>query len=66
MENKGYTVTFVPWEDMMGRERVIGRFKTEEEKDEFLKEIHSNDSGWLPEELATVCVINDYNYTLSR
>ena len=42
------------------------RIKTEEEKDEFLKEIHSNDSGWLPEELATVCVINDYNYTLSR
>lgn len=66
MENKGYTVTFVPWEDMMGRERVIGRFETEEEKDEFLKEIHSKDSGWLPEELATVRVINNYNYILKQ
>lgn len=66
MENKGYTVTFIPWEDMEGKERVAGRFKTEKEKDDFLKEIHKSDSGWMMEELATVCVINDYNYVLRK
>lgn len=59
----GYTVTFIRWDDC--KECVAGRFKTEKEKDDFLKEIHKNNSGWTDDELATVCVADDYNYTLT-
>ncbi|MDR1707426.1 MAG: hypothetical protein LBR46_05430 [Prevotella sp.] len=64
--SKGFTITFIPWEDMESKERVVGRFKTEKEKDTFLNEINHSDSGWIEEELSTICVINDYNYILSQ
>lgn len=64
--NNGFTVTFIPWEDMDGKERVIGRFKTEQEKNDFLNEIYKPNSGWMEEELSTVSVINSYTYMLPR
>lgn len=66
MDEKGWTVAFFPWEDMEGKLRVAGRFKTTEEKDKFLEKIYSEDSGWMEEELETISVINDYNYLLPR
>lgn len=66
MDGKGWTITYIPWEDMSGKERVAGRFKTNEEKDKFLDEIHNPNSGWLDEELMTVAIHNDYNYVLPR
>ena len=39
-EENGWTITFLPWEDIEGKERVAGRFKTTQEKDEFMKKIH--------------------------
>lgn len=45
---------------------VAGRFKTTEEKDEFLSNIYKPDSGWLEEELESLAVINDYKYILPR
>lgn len=62
MEEKGWTITFYLWDD--GKERVARRFKTTEEKDKFLDEIHQPGSGWLGEELQTISVINDYWYML--
>lgn len=64
IEEKGWTVTYIPWEDMEGKPRVAGRFKTTREKDEFLEKIHKPDSGWMDEELTMIGVINDYNYML--
>ena len=66
IEEKGWTVTYIPWEDMEGKPRVAGRFKTTKEKDEFLEKIHKPDSGWMDEELEMIGVINDYNYMLPR
>lgn len=66
MENKGFTLVYFPWEDMEGKPRVAGRYKTEKEKDDFLLKIYEPDSGWMEEELSTVSVIDDYNYTLPR
>lgn len=66
IEEKGWTVTYIPWEDTEGRPRVAGRFKTTREKDEFLEKIHEPDSGWMDEELAMISIINDYNYILPR
>ena len=65
-EEKGWTITYIPWEDMEGNPRVAGRFKTTKEKDEFLEKIHKPDSGWLDEEFATLGIINDYYYMLLR
>lgn len=65
MENKGFTLVYFPWEDMEGKPRVARRYKTEKEKDDFLQKIYEPDSGWM-EELSTVSVIDDYNYTLPR
>ena len=65
-EEKGWTITFLPWEDIEGKERVAGRFKTTQEKDEFIKKIHQPDSGWLEEELSSICEVNDYNHLLKR
>lgn len=65
-EEKGWTITYIPWEDMEGKPRVAGRFKTTKEKDEFLEKIHKPDSGWMDEELTMIGVINDYNYMLPR
>ena len=64
MEENGWTVIYIPWEDMEGKPRVAGRFKTIKEKDEFLDKIHKYDSGWMEEELQTIVVINDYHYML--
>lgn len=64
MDQKGWTVIYYPWEDLEGKPRVIGRFKTTKEKDDFINKIHKSDSGWMEEELETVSVINDYNYHL--
>lgn len=66
MVSKGFTVVYFPWDDMAGRPRVAGRFKTEKEKDDFLQKIYEPDSGWIDEELSTVSIIDDYNYILSR
>ena len=63
-EDKGWTITFYPWES--GLIRVAGRFKTTEEKDAFLNEIRKPDSGWLEEELMSIRVINDYNYSIFK
>lgn len=62
MENNGYTVTYIRWDDCL--EWVAGRFKTKEELDIFLNEINKSGSGWLDEELSTISIINDYNYHL--
>lgn len=62
MEEKGWTITYFPWET--GKETVIDRFKTTEEKDNFLNEIHKPNSGWLEEELMSVGIINDFSYRL--
>lgn len=66
MEGKGWTITYYPWDDDRGLPRVANRFKAseEKEKDEFLESIHKSDSGWLPEELATISIYEDYNYML--
>lgn len=61
-KENGFTITYIPWEDDHGREHVIGRFKTTEEKDKFLKQIYQEDSGYTLEELSTISVIDDYNY----
>lgn len=45
MSDNGYTIIFYPWEDMSGKPRVAGRFKTEKEKNDFLDEIYSEKSG---------------------
>lgn len=67
MDNsKGWTIVYYPWDDDRGLPRVAKRCKTTEEKDEYIAEISSPESGWLPEELATVNPINDYWYMLSR
>ena len=63
---KGYTVIYYPWEDLKGLPRVAGRFKTVEEKNQFLEKIYDVNSGWLPEELSSICVFNDYNYQLDK
>ena len=60
MEEKGWTITYIPWEDMEGKPRVAGRFKTTKEKDDFLESLYERDNGWLEEELATLSIINDY------
>lgn len=59
---KGWTIIFLNYDDLEGKETVAKRCKTTKEKDEFLEKIYSTNSGWLPEELQTVCSINDYNY----
>lgn len=64
MENKGYTVIFTRWDD--GKEVVAGRFRTEQEKDKFLKEIRQPGSGWLAEEKESIYIMNDYNYMLQK
>ena len=66
MEGKGYTVVFIPWEDMEGREKVIGRFGYKSNKDKFIKEILSGHTGMTLEEINTVTVIDDYNYAPTR
>lgn len=62
MEN-GYTLTYCRWDDC--KECVCGRFKTKEEKDEFLRKLHDDSSGWTSDELESICVIEDYNYILT-
>lgn len=66
MNNNGWTITFLPWESEDCLERVAGRFKTTEERDKFIEDIHKPDSGWLPEELESIAIYNDYNYRLPR
>ena len=63
-KDKGYTIVYFPWEDLEGKPRVAGRFKTKEEKDEYIEKIHDINSGWMDEELSSISVINDYNYIL--
>ena len=65
MQQMGWTITYIPWEDMEGRARVAGRFKTTEEKDAFLDKIYNTqESGWMNEELMSLGIHNDYNYML--
>lgn len=64
MEEKGWTIVYIDWEDIKGRFRVAGRFKTTKEKDNFLENLHKDDNGWMEEEFATLSVINDYYYML--
>lgn len=66
MTEKGWTITFVQWDDIEGKERVVGRFKTTKEKDEFLEKIYKPNSGWLEEEFQTLKIINDYHYMLAE
>lgn len=66
IKEKGYTVVYIPWEDLDGKFKVAGRFKTKKEKDEFIDDIHKPNSGWLNEELSSIIVIKDYNYKLPR
>ncbi len=63
-KDKGYTVVYIPWEDLAEKPRVAGRFKTKEEKDEYIEKIYDINSGWMDEELSSISVINDYNYIL--
>ena len=60
----GYTITFIPWEDNEGKEVVLGRCKTEEEKNDFIEKLHKIDSGLTDEELSTVSVYNSYYYRI--
>ena len=41
IEEKGWTVTYIPWEDMEGKPREVGRIKTTKEKDEYLDKVVS-------------------------
>lgn len=41
MDGNGY----IPWDDLKGRPRVAGRFKTIEEKNKFLDQIFDVNSG---------------------
>lgn len=61
---RGWTVTYMNWDDPEGEERVVGRFKTTKEKDKFLEKIHRPGSGWVEEELQSLTFIHDYNYML--
>ena len=61
MTTKGYTIIYYPL-DNYGKPKVAGRFKTVDEKNQFLSEIYSIDSGWLPEELTTILVKEGYDY----
>lgn len=63
-KDKGYTIVYLPWEDLEGKPRVAGRFKTKEEKDKYIEKIHDINSGWMDEELSSILVINDYDYIL--
>ena len=36
MDGNGFTLVYIPWDDLKGRPRVAGRFKTIEEKNKFL------------------------------
>lgn len=63
-EDKGWTITYIPWECLEGKPRVAGRFKTTTEKDAFLEKISKPDSGWMDEEFTTLSIHNDYNYML--
>ena len=63
-KEKGYTIVYIPYDDDFGKPRVWRRCDTEQEKNACLAEINSENSGWLPEELATVSVIPDKNYML--
>lgn len=63
-EEKGWTITYVPWEGLEGKPRVAGRFKTTAEKDAFLESIYDPNSGWIEEEYNTISIHNDYNYML--
>lgn len=63
-QRKGWTIIFVPLDDMDGKPRVAGRFLVAEEKNEFLNEIYSEGSGWTEGELATINIINNYGYML--
>ena len=65
-EEKGWTVFYFP-HDADGNEgelTVAGRFKTTEEKNEFLKKVYKYDSGWTDMDLVTMASINDINYHL--
>jgi hypothetical protein len=64
MNEKGWTITFIPWENLTSRERVLKRLKTTEEKDEFMKNISKY--GLSPEERCTIRIYNDYNYILTN
>lgn len=64
MNEKGWTITFIPWEDLRGKERVLRRFKTTEEKDEFMKNIYK--TGLTPEEVSSIRFFNDYNHILAN
>lgn len=64
MDGNGFTLVYIPWDNLEGRPRVVGRFKTIKEKNKFLDQIFDVNSGWLPEELGTLCVMDDYNYRL--
>ena len=66
MNENGWTVIYFPIDDDFGLPRVAGRFKTDKEKDEFLRSIYKNDSGWTNEEIEMIQVIHDYNYHLPR
>lgn len=67
MEEKGWTIVYFPWEDMEGKPRVAGRFKTTEEKNKFLDKIYSSDSGWMEEKLSIISIIsNIMEYKQSR
>lgn len=59
---KGYTIVYYRWDD--GKPCVVKRCSTEEEKDEELYRIFSEDSGFTEEEKASVYVENDYWYSL--
>lgn len=61
-KEKGFTVTFISWDD--SKPRVAGRFKTGEDLNMFIDSIHKSDSGWLDEELQTITIHEDYNYML--
>lgn len=66
MKKKGWTVFYFP-RDADGNEgdlKVVGRFNTTEEKNDFLKKIYKYDSGWTDLDLVTVGSINDINYHL--
>lgn len=62
VEERGWTVAYTRLDGC--QTCVAGRFKTTAEKDAFLERINRPDSGWTPEELNSICTINDYNYLI--
>ena len=59
---KGWAAVYTDWDD--GKLKVARRFKTDDEKNEFIESLHKPGCGFLEEEIESMYFVNDYNYIL--